>query len=132
MRFEDKIDQLGSAIASIVALRLSHDATVATKAESCVDALNVMLWSLATTEAEAGDKRPVSELSDILAHARMEPSVYEIHCPMSQEMVHNLVRRGHLEQPDELEHWKDPSYESTTDIIVELASRLIREMCRGL
>lgn len=132
MRFEDKLDQHGSAIASIVALRLSHDAAVATKAESCVDALNIMLWSLATTKGEAGDKRPVSELSDLLAHARSESSVYEIHCTMSQEMVHNLVRRGHLEQPGELEDWKDPSYESTTDIIVELSSRLIREMCSGL
>ncbi|MEC7953414.1 MAG: hypothetical protein VX195_10110 [Pseudomonadota bacterium] len=133
MDLNGKLDQLGHLMALVADIRLGQDAAVARRTEPFVDALNIMLWSLtASTDIHGGDKRPVSELSALLEDARSEPSIYRIHCTLSQEIVRNLVRRGYLERPPEMDRWKHSSYKDTTEIVVALADSLVRIMCEGL
>ena len=120
-------------MALIADIRLGQESAVARRTEPFVDALNIMLWSLtASTDIHGGDKRPVSELSALLEDARSEPSIYRIHCTMSQEILRNLVQRGYLERPPEMDQWKHSFYKDTTEIIVALANSLIRIMCASL
>lgn len=133
MDLNEKLDQFGHLMALIADIRLEQDVEVAKRTEPFVDALNVMLWSLTTSpDVAGGDKRPVAELSALIADSLSQHSKYEIHCTLSQEIVRNLVRRGYLERPPEMDQWKDSFYKDTTEIVVALANSLIRIMCEGL
>lgn len=133
MVLNEKLGQLGALVASIADTKFGQDVAAAATAEPFLDALNVMLWSLTTSpDIDGGNKRPVSELSDLLADACSKSSEYEIHCTMSQAIVQSLVLRGYLERPREMDQWQPSFYKDTTEIVVALATRLIREMCEEL